>query len=91
MQTIQHLYICSANNKLELQRLINEELVKINKWFNSNYLFIHPDKSRTMFFGNDSNFNIELNNQTITKCGNNSIEKHFNMLGIRLDQKLNWH
>ena len=83
-------FICSADNKASLIRLVNEELIKINEWFNSNFLFLHPDKSRVMMFGNDDNFDITLNNHVVTKCGNNSNEKYFNMLGIRLDQKLNW-
>ena len=43
-----------------------------------------------MYFGKDDNFEIKLNDHVITKCGNNSIEKSFNMLGIKIDQKLSW-
>ena len=84
-------FICSANNKSELVRLVNTELVKINSWFEANYLTLHPDKSRLMVFGSDTDVNITLNNKILTKCGSLHNEKYFNMLGIRVDQKLNWN
>lgn len=83
-------FVCSANTKSELTETVNNELKKINDWFNSNYLTLHPDKSRVMVFGNDNNINIKMNNIEIIKCGKNNVEKTFNMLGIRLDQKLLW-
>ena len=83
-------FVCSADNKPDLIRLVNTELDKINNWFNSNYLILHPDKSRVMVFGKDNNFDIRLNGSVITKCGINHEEKYFNMLEIRIDNKFNW-
>ena len=83
-------FICHADNKEQLVELVNRELGKITEWFTANYLVLHPDKSRVMVFGNDDNIDITMNNTNIKKCGSNHEEKFFNMLGIRIDQKLSW-
>ena len=74
----------------ELNDRGNRELKIIYDWFTANGLTIHPDKSRVIVFGNDKNVNLNLNGVPIIKCGESHEEKSFNMLGIEIDQKLNW-
>ena len=69
----------------------NSELEKVRKWFLSNGLILHPDKSRLLVFGRDEDIHLYLGNQEIKKCGTNHQEKSFKMLGIEIDQKLSWH
>ena len=72
-----------------LQEKTNEELHKIHKWFKSNGLTLHPGKTRAILFGRGT-LNINVDGQQIVTCGNNQEEKFVNMLGIYIDQKLNW-
>ena len=79
----------SADNSDNLKQITETELEKIEKWFTANKLTLNHNKTRVMMFSPEE-VSIKLNNVELDKCGNNKQEKSFNMLGILLDQKLNW-
>ena len=79
----------TADNLNTLEIKINEDLKKISAWFKANGLTIHPGKTRAILFGR-GNLSLYIDNQQIANCGNNYDEKNVNMLGVILDQKLNW-
>ena len=81
--------LVSADSIEQLKIEIETELTLILGWFKSNGLTVHPGKTRIITFGNDT-VDVLIDNILITKCGSNEPEKSFNLLGIELDNKLNW-
>ena len=65
-------------------------MTNIKSWLDANGLTLNADKSRTMTFGN-YDVDINVNGEPIKKCGAMHEEKTFNLLGMELDQKLNWN
>ena len=81
--------LITATNEQELKQKVEEQLNKLFVWFQRNGLTINPDKTRFMQF-NGKRITVSLCNKIITRCGANESEKSFNLLGIELDEKLNW-
>ncbi len=76
--------------KDETESLLNLELVKIAKWFKDNRLTLHPDKSRLIIHSKDKIMNIKLNNLVIQRCGYGLQEESVRLLGIHIDENLDW-
>jgi hypothetical protein len=74
----------------ELERLCNNELNKVNNWFESNGLTLHPEKTKVMVIGTREEINVNLNGIRIKQCGSAYEEKSINVLGIEWDCNLNW-
>jgi len=87
----------SGNNINETIRTTNIELEKIFEWFCANKMQLNTNKSKFSIFGpmqtrlpnvlND----ICINNQIITRTGNNCQEKAVKFLGVYLDENLTWN
>ncbi len=80
----------AGRTKDETESLINNELIKIAKWFRDNRLTLHPDKSRLIIHSRDKLMNIELNNSQIQRCGYGLQEESVKLLGIYIDENLDW-
>ena len=72
-------------NQVFLDTLIKKELLNINKWFISNRLTLHNNKTCYMLFNNKlSHINISINNINLTRV------KSTEFLGIIIDENLDW-
>ena len=82
---------CSGKTALEAQSNLQRALDSTKLWFKRNKLKINASKSRTMLFGRTfkiSNASLKVyasNRVLIERC------THFNLLGLVLDEHLNWH
>ena len=90
-------YQVSADSLVELNRLANIELKKAEEWFQANYLTLHPKKTRYILFQGtkkhtmpESDINIYLMGQKVSRVGDNEPEKAFKFLGLWIDEHLNW-
>jgi hypothetical protein len=81
----------SGKSREEVETLVNTELIKINDWFRKNRLTLHPDKSRVIIHSRDKLINIKLNNQAIQRCGYGLQEESVKLLGILIDENLDWN
>ena len=84
------LFCCVDNIKPENRnRLINEELQKVNNWLISNKLSLNVNKTKYMQFYKPpkhvSHLNLQINNNIIS-CVNT-----FNFLGLQLNDNLKWN
>ena len=76
-----------------LHQSLEQELRKVELWFESNYLVLHPDKTRIMFFNlkpSDRIGPVSLCSQGIRRVGRDEEEKSFKLLGVLIDDKLSW-
>jgi len=87
----------SHNNPIELYKIVNEELIHLNDWFCANRLALNVKKTKFALFGPNihnlnipPNINLSLNGLTLTRVGNNCVEKNIKFLGILLDESLSW-
>ena len=80
----------SARTRDEVESYVNNELLKIAKWFRDNRLTLHPDKSRVLIHSRDKLINITLNNTPIQRCGYGLQEESVKLLGIHIDENLDW-
>ena len=80
----------SARTRDEVETYVNNELVKIAKWFCDNRLTLHPDKSRVLIHSRDKLINISLNNTPVQRCGYGLQEESVKLLGIHIDENLDW-
>jgi len=74
----------------EAEEFINGELEKVALWFKKNRLTLHPDKSRSIVHSRDKLINLKLNNINIQRCGYGLQEESVKLLGIHIDEKLDW-
>ena len=77
----------SAKNKEDLERLCNQELVKISDWLTTNALSINVKKSNFLFFSNskqEQQLNLQLIEIPIEQ------KQVVRYLGIEIDDQLNW-
>ena len=80
----------AESTKDALEEKLNMEMVKVNKWFSNNRLTLHPDKSRYLIHSKDKLVNIKLGNKNITRCGYGLQEESVNLLGLQIDENLDW-
>lgn len=84
------IFFLSHKNLDILQKLVNEELVKVDSWFKYNKLSVNVSKTKFIIFhSNRSRTNIE---SIQIKIHNKVIERVENIkfLGIYLDESLNF-
>lgn len=82
--------VAVADSLAELEVLCNNELNKVDRWFELNGLTLHPEKTKIMVIGCNNKINVVLKGITVKQCGSNFPEKSINVLGIEWDDKLNW-
>ena len=82
--------IGAGKNKEDTEDKINYELEKLYKWFCSNRLTLHPDKSRYIIHTKDKLINLKLGNKNIMRCGYNMQEEGVKLLGVIIDENLDW-
>ena len=82
--------IGSGKNREETEEKINSELDKLYKWFCNNKLTLHPDKSRFIIHTKDKLINLRLGSRNIMRCGYNLQEEGVKLLGITIDENLDW-
>ena len=77
----------SAKTTAELEQTVNRDLVMVNKWFLTNALTVHVDKTNYIIFNNNyaESINITMNNKPLEKIS----ETKF--VGVMLDKDLNWN
>jgi len=80
----------SGKNKEETEIFINEELKKVFEWFCNNKLTLHPDKSRYIVHTKEKIITLKLGNKNIMRCGEGLQEESVKLLGILVDENLNW-
>ena len=81
--------VISGDSVTETTRRLNDNLARIDNWFTSNKLMINTSKTNFMVFSTkpsiqNSNFNVNINNSTITRV------HHTKFLGVIIDSKLTW-
>ena len=82
--------ISKSNDRETIERVTNEELEKLHKWFCSNKLTLHPDKSRYIIHTRDKLINIKLGNKNLMRCGYGLQEEGVKFLGVIIDENLDW-
>ena len=82
--------IGTGNDKIIAQDNINNELDKLYKWFCSNKLTLHPNKSRYIVHSKDKMINIMLGGQQLMRCGYEMQEEGVKFLGVIIDENLDW-
>ena len=80
----------SGNSRDELESKMNNELLKINTWFQNNRLTLHPDKSKYLVHSRDKLINLKLGNKNIARCGYGLQEESVCLLGLNIDENLDW-
>ena len=71
----------------------NQSMDKVFTWFQSNKLNLNPSKTRYMIFNckdNSDNNHIHINGENIERVWRQGKEKSFKLVGIMIDDKLNW-
>ena len=81
--------IIKGKNEIKLKNNAEAELKKLYTWFKDNGLTINADKTRFMQFSGKQ-VKICLNNTEIKACGSREHEKSFTLLGVEIDDKLEW-
>ena len=82
--------IGSGDNVEDTVAHINNELTKLYNWFCNNKLTLHPDKSRYIVHTKEKLIQIKLGNRNIMRCGYNLQEEGVKLLGITIDENLDW-
>ncbi len=83
-------FIGSASSKDALEELANIELDKIGKWFASNRLTLHPNKSKYLIHSRDKLLELKLNGITLQRSGYGLQEESVKLLGLEIDKNLDW-
>jgi len=79
-----------GKNRDDTETRINEELKKLYNWFCMNKLTLHPDKSRYIIHTKDKLINLKLGGRQIMRCGYNLQEEGVKLLGIIIDENMDW-
>ena len=75
----------------ELESHINNELIKVSKWFDANQLTLHPNKTRYILFNSKGKeLNLTLKGTKLKQIAESADEKCFKFLGLQIDEKLSW-
>jgi hypothetical protein len=81
---------CAGKTRYEVENRANIELKKISQWFKDNRLTLHPDKSRFIIHSKDKLIELKLDDNLIMRCGNGLQEESVKLLGIHIDENLDW-
>ena len=75
-----------------LYRDTNVKLLSAEKWFLANRLTLHPSKTRYMLFSHaiPDKLDLILMGQPILRIHEKGPERSFKLVGIKLDENLNW-
>ena len=81
---------CDSHKDLDtLFANVNQELKKLEDWFNANALTVNASKTRYICYTNKSNCpDLWLSGQKIMKISDDSEERAFKLLGVWLDPSL---
>ena len=85
-------FIFEHSNINTLFKTVNDELIKINKWFSANKLSLNVGKNKfSLFHKSGKKYSIPSHQPTL-KINNNGIERVNTMkfLGVLLDNNLSW-
>ena len=75
----------------ELFAETNNELKKVEAWYNANRLSLHPDKCRYILFSETPPPDkLHIGGKEIMQVSDNSAEKSFKIVGLHLDQHINF-
>ena len=84
--------VFEAENIENLYFKISQEMSKLEVWFAANELPFHPDKTKYILFHPPKNFQgkdiMLMGRKTSRISGDNSEEKSFKFVGVRIDDKL---
>jgi hypothetical protein len=83
-------FVGSGKTKDETESKVNEELLKIGKWFKDNKLVLHPGKSRYLVHSRDKLIELKLNTTNILRAGYGLQEESVKMLGVEIDENIDW-
>jgi hypothetical protein len=84
--------LTNGKDAKEASELMNSVLSKVYKWFRQNKLNLNPSKTRYMIFNSkteETNL-VKIDNSPIERVWSKGKEKSFKLVGIHLDEKLNW-
>jgi len=83
-------FLGSARTRDEVTDLINEEMAKVHKWFSSNRLTLHPNKSRFIVHSSDKLVDLFIGGCRVMRCGYGLQEEGVKFLGLYVDENLDW-
>lgn len=83
-------FIGSGRTRDEVTTMVNQEFLKVAKWFRDNRLTLHPNKSRFIVHSRDKLIDIFLNGSKIMRCGYGLQEENVKFLGLHVDENLDW-
>jgi hypothetical protein len=85
--------LISAPTAEEAADKMNKTLERVYKWFRQNKLNLNPSKTRYMIFNSKTEKQdlVKINDEPIIRVWNKGKEKSFKLVGIHLDEKLNWN
>ena len=85
-------HVSDSNEELLINKT-NRELAKVDSWFRTNKLRLHPSKTMFMVFaGTKDKFNNQLilQGNLIERVGENQNTKSTKFVGLKIDEGLNW-
>ena len=85
--------ITSAPTLQEASWKMNLSMYMVYTWLQSNMLNLNPSKTRYMIFNckdNSDTNHIHINGENIERVWRQGQEKSFKLVGIMIDEKLNW-
>ena len=85
--------LLSDKNISELYSKANKSLKDVEKWFTSNTLNLHPQKTKYILHSNSNKQpGLELNllNNNIDRIGSQQSEQSFKLVGVHIDDTQNW-
>ena len=87
--------LMQGKEELNFVENINYELRKVKKWFDTNYLTLHPEKTNFIIFdsknGNNYNNKIKIDNHKLSRIGEDMEQKTTKFVGLIIDENLKWN
>ena len=85
--------LVSGKTEEEASLKMNNTLIKVERWFTQNKLNLNPAKTRYMIFNKSTDIDnhLSINGINITRVWQKGQEKSFKLVGINIDEKLNWN
>jgi hypothetical protein len=84
--------LTSGKDAAEAAEKMNRTLEKVYRWFRQNKLNLNPSKTRYMIFNSKTERDdiVKIDGKPIERVWSKGKEKSFKLVGIHLDEKLNW-